>query len=140
MTIDYRVGHRPPVGELIALYRATSLGARRPVDDPARMQRMFDNANVVVTAYDGDRLVGLSRTMADMGWVCYLADLLVHEDWQGRGIGKELIRRTHEAAGGAEDITLVLISAPDATTFYPAAGFDKIDNGWRLPRRSAAVG
>ncbi len=138
--IDYRVGYRPPIADLVALYRATTLGARRPVDDEARMQRMFDNANVLVTAWEGDRLIGLSRAMSDMGWVCYLADLLVHEDCQGRGVGKELIRRTHEAAGGRDAITLILISAPEAMTFYPSAGFDKIDEGWRVKRGSGAVG
>jgi len=138
--IDYKVGHVPPVDDIVALYRATSLGARRPVDDPARMQRMFDASNVVVTAYDGDKLIGLSRAMSDMGWVCYLADLLVHEDWQGRGVGKDLIRRTHDAAGGIETITLILVSAPEAMTFYPAAGFDKIEEGWRVMRGSGAVG
>lgn len=134
-SIDYRVGHRPLIDEALALYRATNLGARRPVDDPVRMQRMFDRANLVVTAYEENRLVGLSRAMSDFGWVCYLADLLVHEGWQGRGIGKELIRRTHEAAGGEDDITLVLISAPQAMSFYDAAGFDKIGEGWRRVRR-----
>lgn len=132
--IEYRTGEIPAIAELIALYRATSLGARRPIDDAARMQRMFDNANIVVTAWDGGTLVGLSRAMSDMGWSCYLADLLVHESWQGRGIGKDLIDRTHQAAGGPESITLILVSAPEAMAFYPAVGFEKIDEGWRIAR------
>ena len=140
ISIDYHVGHRPPIDDVLALYRATTLGARRPVDDAGRILRMLETANVVVTAWEGTRLVGLSRAMSDFGLVCYLADLLVHEAWQGRGIGKELIRRTNETAGGEDDITLILVSAPQAMTFYEAAGFDKMNDGWRRARRAPGAG
>ena len=133
--IEYRRSGRPPTEDAIALYRDTTLAERRPVGDPARMDRMLSNANVVITAYDNDRLVGLSRAMSDFGWVCYVADLLVDREWQGQGVGRELMRLTHEVAGGEDDITLILVAAPEADSYYPAIGFDKISEGWRRQRR-----
>lgn len=138
--VTYRVGDPPPLDEIVALYRGNALGARRPVDDRSRMARMFANANLVVTAWDGAQLVGLARAMSDFGWSCYLADLLVRDDWQGRGVGRELIRRTHEAAGGEDAITLVLVSAPDAMGFYEHIGLERVADGWRRPRRVAPAG
>lgn len=134
--IEFRHGDRPPIDTVIALYRATSLGARRPVDDRDRMAGMFENSNILVTAWDDGRLVGLSRAMTDLGWVVYVADLLVHEHWQRRGIGAELLEQTHKAAGGEDDITLILVAAPEAMTYYQSLGYDKIAEGWRRSRRT----
>ena len=133
--IEYRRSGCPPTEDAVALYRSTTLAERRPVDDPSRMDRMLRNANVLITAYDDERLVGLSRAMSDYGWVCYVADLLVDREWQGQGIGRELLRLTHEVAGGEDDITLILVAAPEAMSYYPAAGFEEISEGWRRQRR-----
>ena len=132
--IEYRQSGRPPTEEAIALYRAKTLAERRPVDDSERMDRMLRSANVLIAVYDEDRLVGLSRAMSDFGWVCYVADLLVDQKWQGQGIGRELLRLTHEVAGGEDGITLILVAAPEAMSYYPKIGFEPIPEGWRRQR------
>ena len=115
---------------MIELYRASTLGARRPVDDRERMDAMIRNANLVVTAWDGDLLVGISRALSDFCYVTYLSDLAVRVSHQKRGIGKELIRRT-QTAGGPQAL-LLLLAAPAAESYYPHIGFTHHPQAWLL--------
>ena len=96
--ITYRLGNDLDLDQAIDLYRVSTLGERRPVDDRDRMAAMLRNANLVVTAWDGDLLVGLSRALTDFSFVTYLSDLGVRASHQKQGIGKELMRHT-QAAG-----------------------------------------
>ena len=80
--ISYRTGNNLNLDEVIDLYRASTLGLRRPIDDRDRMQQMIRNANLVITAWDGDLLVGISRSVTDFSYATYLADLAVRESHQ----------------------------------------------------------
>jgi GNAT superfamily N-acetyltransferase len=128
--IDYRVGNDLDLDAAIDLYRASTLGARRPLDDRARMAAMLKNANLVVTAWDGDLLVGISRALTDYAYVTYLSDLVVRASHQRAGIGKELIRRTQAAAGS--QAKLVLLAAPAAVSYYAHVGFTQHPSAWIL--------
>src|SRR4029077_17930757 len=75
--IEYRVGNGLNLDEVIELYRASTLGERRPGDDRDCMRKMIGNANLVITAWDGDLLVGISRSLTDFSYVTYLSDLAV---------------------------------------------------------------
>lgn len=113
------------------LLRRCSLGSRRPVDDPARIGSMLDNANLHCSAWVGDRLVGMARSLTDFAYCCYLADLSVDEAWQRRGIGKELVRLTRSSLHPAAKI--VLLAAPGAEEYYPRIGFIPHLSAWTLP-------
>ena len=96
-------------------------------------QAMVRNANLTVSARDsGGRLIGVARSLTDFAYCCYLSDLAVDAAWQRRGIGRELIRRTREAAGAGA--TLLLLSAPNAMDYYRRIGMDKIENGFAFAR------
>lgn len=127
--IAYRIGNDLDLESVIDLYRASSLGERRPVDDPGRMDLMLRNANLVVTAWDGELLAGISRALSDFSYATYLSDLAVRVSHQRQGIGKELIRRTREASGAA---ALILLAAPAAEQYYPHIGFTHHPQAWRL--------
>lgn len=129
-TIEYRYGNDLDLAAVIELYRASTLGERRPIDDPEIARSMLAHANLVVTAWDGDVLVGLSRTLTDFLYVGYLADLAVRETHQKRGIGVELVRRTRARMGPRSMI--VLLAAPKAVDYYPRIGFRKHDSAWVL--------
>lgn len=126
--VDYRVGNELDLGQVIALYRSSHLGERRPVDDSARMAQMLSRANLVVTAWDGERLVGIARSLSDFCYATYLSDLAVDAEYQRRGIGRELIRRTQREGGQAK---VFLFSAPAAVDYYPRVGFTA-GSGWIL--------
>jgi len=127
--ISYRTGNDLDLDALIDLYRASTLGLRRPVDDRPRMERMLRNANLVITAWDGDLLVGISRSLTDFSYATYLSDLAVRESHQRQGIGKELMRLTQQASAPA---TIVLLAAPAAEQYYPHVGFTHHPQAWRL--------
>ena len=129
--VDYRVGNELDLGQVIALYRSSHLGERRPVDDRARMEQMLNRANLVVTAWDGARLVGIARSLSDFCYATYLSDLAVDAEYQRRGIGRELIRRTQQEGGQAK---VFLFSAPAAIDYYPRVGFTA-GSGWILGPR-----
>ena len=129
MAITYRLGNDLELDAVIALYVASTLGERRPVEDRARMAAMLENSNLVVTAWDGERLVGIARSMSDFSFATYLSDLGVHADYQRRGIGVELMRRTQKAALPA---TLILLAAPAAVDYYPRVGFTRHESAWVL--------
>lgn len=128
--IEYRVGNNLNVEEAISLYRSCSLGARRPVDNRDRMARMLREANLVVTAWDGDLLVGIARSLSDFAYATYLSDLAVRESHQRLGIGRELIRRTLELGG--PETRVVLLSAPAAVDYYPRIGFTHHPQAWTI--------
>lgn len=119
--ITYRQGNEIDLDMVIELYRASTLGERRPVDRRDVMQDMLRHANLVITAWEGERLIGIARSMTDFSYVAYLADLAVRASHQKRGIGRELIERTREAMG--PEAMIVLLAAPAAVDYYPRLGF-----------------
>ena len=133
--MQYAVEPDLPAAEFIAVLRASTLAARRPVDDLPRIEMMLRNAGVIVTARSDGRLVGVSRAITDHTYCTYLSDLAVDVAFQGRGIGRELIKRTHEAAG--LESTLMLLAAPKAVTYYPHIGMTRHEScwisGWFMP-------
>jgi predicted N-acetyltransferase YhbS len=131
MPVDYRIGNRLDLDQVIDLYRASTLGERRPVDDRERMGGMLSAANLVITAWDGDLLVGISRSLTDFQFATYLSDLAVRQSHQRLGIGKELIRVTQRESG--PKTTVILLSAPKAVEYYPHIGFTQHNSAWVLP-------
>ena len=119
--------------EFIDVLVRSTLAERRPVADRPTIESMLAHAAVIVTARDGRRLVGVSRAISDFSFCTYLSDLAVDQAYQGQGIGRELIRRTHTAAG--LNTSLVLLAAPKAQTYYPHVGMTKHDSCWWIPRQ-----
>ena len=116
----------------VDLLERAGLAERRPVREPARVAAMLRHADLILCARDdADRLVGVSRAVTDFAYCCYLSDLAVDRLHQGKGIGTALIRRTHAAAGG-EAVSLLLLSAPAAMTYYPKIGMARLETcfGW----------
>ena len=127
--ISYRTGNDLELDAVIELYVDSTLGERRPVADRSRMQRMLEHANLVVTAWDGARMVGISRSLTDFVYATYLSDLAVRKSYQRTGIGRELVRLTRDAAPRA---MLILLAAPAAEKYYPHIGFEHHPQAWIL--------
>jgi predicted N-acetyltransferase YhbS len=130
--IQYRYGNDLDLDQFVDLYEQSTLGERRPIDDRQIVEDMIAQANLVVTAWDGDLLVGIARTMTDFGYVGYLADLAVRRSHQRMGIGIELIEKTRERMGPRSKP--VLLAAPAAADYYPKIGFSKHNSAWLLQR------
>jgi N-acetylglutamate synthase-like GNAT family acetyltransferase len=131
MNIIYRTDCIPSAKEVINLY--TDAGLPRPTNDAERIKKMFAHSNLVVTAWDGEVLIGVSRCLTDFSWCCYLADLAVRSDYMKKGIGKKLIEISKEKAG--EQSMVLLLSVPAAMDYYPKTGMEKVENGFIFQRR-----
>jgi predicted N-acetyltransferase YhbS len=128
--IHYRVGNDLDFAQVVELYHASTLGERRPINERDRFAAMLKNANLVITAWEGELLVGISRSLTDFNYFTYLADLAVRVSHQRQGIGKELIRLTQKHGG--EKTNLLLLAAPAAETYYPHIGFKSDRQAWLL--------
>lgn len=128
--LKYRLGNDLDLDQVIELYHESTLGERRPVGNRACMAQMLEHANLVVTAWDGDQIVGISRCLTDFCYIAYLADLAVHRDYQRTGIGRALVDHTRQALG--QEAIIVLLAAPAAVDYYPHIGFQHHPQAWIL--------
>ncbi|WP_233198786.1 MULTISPECIES: GNAT family N-acetyltransferase [Pirellulaceae] len=130
--IEYQVEPNLSVDEYLEVLVRSELAERRPVDDREKLTKMVRNADILCTARSEGRLVGIARSMSDFAHATYLADLAVDQAFQKQGIGRELIARTHLAAG--KHTVLLLLAAPKAVSYYPHIGMEKHDSCWIIPR------
>jgi ribosomal protein S18 acetylase RimI-like enzyme len=127
--LSYRSDSRPDVQIIAELYKAAPLN--RPVDDPDRIRKMYENSNLVLTAWDGQRLAGILRGWLDGAYDGYICDLAVHPDYQKQGVGAKLLELARE---GQPEVQWVLTASRIATEYYQHVGWQKIENGWKWPR------
>jgi GNAT superfamily N-acetyltransferase len=130
MDIEYRDNATITVETAIDLYRRSTLGQRRPVDRPDIFEGMLKHANLTITAWHGERLVGIARSLTDFTYVAYLADLAVDAAYQRQGIGQRLIKETRSRLG--KECMIVLLAAPAANDYYPKLGFEHNPRAWIL--------
>jgi ribosomal protein S18 acetylase RimI-like enzyme len=98
------------------LLENSTLAERRPIEDEECLRGMINNSNLIISAWDDENLIGISRCVTDFHYCCYLSDLAVDKKYQSQGIGKELQMQTQKQLG--PKCKLILISAPAANTYY----------------------
>ena len=130
--MNIRYEHSRPItdAQFIDILKRSTLGERRPVHDPIAIAAMLEHANLLCTAWDEEKLVGVARSVTDFQYCCYLSDLAVDEAYQRKGIGKELIRLTQSQLG--ENAKIILLAAPRAVDYYPRLGFEAHKSAWLL--------
>lgn len=129
--VEYR--HNQPLDPLDVVRVFDNSGIKRPTTDLPRIARMFAAPSLTLSAWVDGRLVGLARSLTDHAYCCYLSDLAVDKQCQGLGIGRELVRRTQAVIG--EEVSLILLSAPGAMSYYPALGFELASNAYVIRRK-----
>ena len=132
MDIQYKTDLIPTATAVIDLY--LSAGLIRPTDDAERISNMYRHSDLVITAWDGPVLVGVSRSVTDFHYCCYLSDLAIRKEYQKEGIGKRLVQLTKEVIGNK--CMLLLLSAPTAMEYYPKIGMETVTNGFIIKRES----
>lgn len=131
MKISYAVNPDLKPKEVSKLF--VNSGIRRPVKNNRRIKRMITNANLIVCARDGKNLVGILRAVTDFSYCCYVSDLAVDKKYQRLGIGKKLFKITQKTLGS--EVMILLLSAPEADSFYSHIGMEKIQNAWKIARK-----
>ncbi|HEX3656541.1 MAG TPA: GNAT family N-acetyltransferase [Pirellulales bacterium] len=128
--IHYQLEPDLQADEFIDVLVRSTLAERRPVHDRPTIETMLAQADVIFTARSEGLLVGVSRAITDFSFCTYLSDLAVDQQFQRQGIGRHLIRHTHEAAG--LKTTLILLAAPKAESYYPHVGMTQHQSCWIL--------
>ncbi len=118
--------------QAIDLYIRSTLGERRPINNPSTFSDMLTNANLIISAWDEEKLIGISRSFTDFSYVTYLADLAVDASYQRQGVGKRLIEETQLRLG--PECMIVLLAAPKANTYYEHIGFEHNPRAWTLKK------
>lgn len=122
--IRYQIENDLSPEEFVDVLRKSTLGERRPVDEPDRITAMLKHGNLIVTARDQNVLVGVARSLTDFMYCTYLSDLAVDEAYQSKGIGKALIKHTKLECPKAK---LILLAAPKAIEYYPHIGMTSFE-------------
>jgi GNAT superfamily N-acetyltransferase len=119
-SIEYRETRALPEAGVMALYRANGWSS---ADKPRELMAALAGSHAVVSAWDGERLVGLGNALSDGHLVVYYPHMLVHPDYQGRGIGGELMRRLMARYAGFHQH--ILVADGRAIDFYRTCGFER---------------
>lgn len=133
MNIEYKLSPNITSSEFIEVLIRSTLGARRPIEDMKTIQGMIENADIIVSATIDKKIIGIARAVTDFHYCCYLSDLAVDERYQKNGIGKKLISKVQEQLN--DKCKIILLSAPDATQYYPKIGFTQHNSAWTLGRQ-----
>ena len=126
--IEYKINIPLSVEQYRTLLNRTTLGERRPLNESERVESMLKHANLIISAWDNDELIGVARSLTDFSYCCYLADLAVRDDYQKQGIGQALIQQTQNALH--PKAKLILLAAPQAVDYYPHIGFEQHPSAW----------
>ncbi len=121
-------------GEFVRVLDESGLGATRPIDDADRIGRMLAQADLTMTARlaaDGS-LVGVARCVTDFSWCCYVSELAVSAAAQGLGVGRGLIEAVRRELG--PEVSVILLSMPDAAGFYERIGMARQDDAFAFRR------
>ncbi len=131
--INYKNDVKISADQFIDLLKRSTLAERRPVNDLITLEGMLQHANVLITAWSSNTLVGVSRALSDFSFCCYLSDLAVDEAYQKQGIGKRLIEETHKVSG--LHTTLILLAAPKAAGYYPKIGMEQFTDCFLIRKK-----
>lgn len=131
MVITYKVNAKIEPHQLSELFQLS--GIRRPAEDLARLKKMLDNANLLVSAWDGEKLVGVARALTDFSYCCYLSDIAVANQYQNQGIGQELVTEVQKQIG--DESNLIVLSSQETMDYYPKIGFEVAANAFIILRK-----
>lgn len=128
--ISYAIDRQITLTQFRDVLLRSTLAERRPINDDICLQGMIDHTDILATAWDGEKLVGVSRSLTDWHYSCYLADLAVDSAYQRHGIGKQLIDVTQRQL--QPTCRIILLAAPAANDYYPRLGFESNPRAWLL--------
>lgn len=132
-TIHYKNDVTISADQFIDLLKRSTLAERRPVHDQSKIEGMLRHANILITAWSNNTLIGVSRALSDFSFCCYLSDMAVDEAYQKQGIGKKLIEETHRMSG--PHTTLILLAAPKAANYYPKIGMERFTDCFLIRKK-----
>lgn len=105
-----------------------SVGWTNYTDKPEMMRKAYENSLLTLGAYDGDKLVGVIRTVGDGFSIVFVQDILVFPEYQRKGIGTQLLLEIMERFSSVYQLELMTDNSPETISFYQSVGFVKADD------------
>lgn len=111
--------------EILSLY--TSVGWENYTRNPQMLERAYENSSLKIAAFEGKQLIGMVRVVGDGASVILIQDLLVHPEYQRKGIGSQLMRAVLERCEDVYQIELMTDNTEKTILFYQSLGLKKVD-------------
>ena len=124
--ITYKEEKNISTTELLELYN--DAGWKAYTSEPEKLAQAVGNSLYVLTARDGNKLIGLLRAVGDGLTIIYIQDILVLQSHKRRGIGSELLKMTLEKYTAVRQIVLLTDKKPETISFYEKAGLKSTDS------------
>ena len=130
MNIELKVNQHISLQQFTDVLKSSALGDSDLVNDEEFIQGILDNSNLVVSAWDNEKLVGVARSITDFHCACYLSELAIDKDYQKLGLGKKLQQLTKQQLG--PKCKLLLIATDGSNEYYERIGFKNNPRCWVL--------
>lgn len=116
--------------EYIRFLKRTNLGSQYPKERfEERIAKLVNNVTIsLVARNESGLMIGALFGLTDYAYWLYVTDLGADRDYEGQGIGRQLMKVAHEKAGGEKDIAVYLIANENAVPFYEKLGMKKADD------------
>ncbi len=133
MPVITKVNAPITVSQLRELYEVSDFVREKLRDSDSRLQTMLDHTQLIISLWDGSKLIGLARCLTDYEVSCYLSEIVVSPEYRGQGLGQRLMRAIRNCLD--DRVTLVLRAEHSAIGFYERIGLHQIDNLYRIHRK-----
>lgn len=118
-----KVGILPEKEQILALYE--DVGWTSFTDEPDLLMKAIENSQKVWTLWEGEKLIGLARTIGDGATICYLQDILVLKAYQGRGLGGYLLKEIMKENKKIRQFVLLTDDTEKTKGFYKKLGLSE---------------
>lgn len=122
--MEIKTGIIPEKDEVMALYRDVRWTAY--TDEPDLLMEAIKNSLKVWTLWDGEKLIGLARTIGDGVTICYLQDILILKSYQGRGLGSDLLKEIMKENENIRQFVLLTEDSEKTKGFYKKLGLSEV--------------
>ena len=129
--MDYIISEeRLTAEEYINFLKLTDLGSQYPAERfSERIEKLVKNASISLVARDEiDRIIGVCFGITDFAYWLFMTDLGVIRECVGQGVGRALVKKLHETAGGEKDIIMYTCVNENAIPFYENIGMTRPDD------------
>ncbi|WP_417067343.1 GNAT family N-acetyltransferase [Niveibacterium terrae] len=123
MTINYSDTREFALDDLRELFQSVQWSS---ANYPDKLQQAMKNSDTVISAWDGEKLVGLINAMSDGVLNAYFPYLLVRPDYHSSGIGRQLVTTMLDRYRGF--VRKTLVAYDHAVPFYQRCGFEAGDD------------
>lgn len=122
--MEIKVGILPEKDQVLALYE--DAGWTAYTDEPDLLMKAIENSLKVWTLWDGEKLIGLARTIGDGATICYLQDILILKAYQGQGLGSDLLKEIMKENEKIRQFVLLTEDSEKTKGFYKKLGLSEV--------------